>query len=136
MTCVFARLIRDEKAWQLLHWWLVRSSTKTADWLIQPINPNQPVPMPEITITAELPDGSFQPCYSPSPIARKYFKMGQQLTAEEFIRLSRIALSSASDLVEEKIAYSSSLDYCSLPDIERWAGALPPDTPVTISHVS
>ncbi|MES2658275.1 MAG: hypothetical protein V4689_06635 [Verrucomicrobiota bacterium] len=92
--------------------------------------------MPEITITAELPDGSFQPCYSPSPIARKYFKMGQQLTAEEFIRLSRIALSSASDLVEEKIGYSSSLDYCSLPDIERWAGALPPDTPVTIFHVS
>lgn len=92
--------------------------------------------MPEITITAELPDGSFQPCYSPSPIARNYFKMGQQVTAEEFIRLSRIALSAASDRIGEKIGFSSTPDYSSLPDIERWAGALPPDTPVTIFHVS
>lgn len=98
--------------------------------------PEPPVPMPEITITAELPDGSFQPCYSPSPIVRKYFKMGQQLTAEEFIRLSRIALSAASDRIEEKIEFSSRTEYSSLPDIERWAGALPPDTPVTIFHVS
>ena len=92
--------------------------------------------MPEITITAELPDGSFQPCYSPSARVRAYFRMGQQLTAEEFIRLSRIALSSASDRIGEKIEFSTSREYSSLPDIERWAGALPPDTPVTIFHVS
>jgi uncharacterized repeat protein (TIGR04042 family) len=92
--------------------------------------------MPEITFTAELPDGSFQPCYSPSTRVRRYFKMGQQLTAVEFIRLSRIALSSASDRIEERIRFSTTPEYSSLPDIERWAGALPPDTPVTISHVS
>ena len=95
-----------------------------------------PDSMPEITITAELPDGSFQPCYSSSTRVRTYFKMGQQLTAQEFIRLSRIALSAASDRIEEKIEFSSRPDYSSLPEIERWAGALPPDTPVTIFHVS
>lgn len=92
--------------------------------------------MPEITFTAELPDGSFQPCYSPSSVVKKYFWLGQQLPAEEFIRLSRIALNEASARVQEKFGFSCTAAYSSLAEIERWAGALPPDTPVTISHVS
>jgi len=100
------------------------------------IHINPPVQMPETTFTAELPDGSFQPCYSPSTVVKKYFKMGQQLPADEFIRLSRIALTEASELVRERIGFSSTAVYSSLSEIERWAGALPPDTPVTISHVT
>ena len=92
--------------------------------------------MPEVTFTAELPDGSFQPCYSPSTVVKKYFKAGQQLPAEEFIRLSRIALNEASERVRERFGFSCTAASSSLADIERWAGALPPDTPVTISHVS
>ena len=92
--------------------------------------------MPEVTFTAELPDGSFQPCYSPSTVVKKYFKTGQQLPAEEFIRLSRIALNEASERVRERFGFSCTAAHSSLADIERWAGALPPDTPVTISHVS
>ncbi len=92
--------------------------------------------MPEITFTAELPDGSFQPCYSPSTVVRNYFKAGQQLPAEEFIRLSRVALKEASDRVVERYGFSCTAAYSSLDEIERWAGALPPDTPVLISHVS
>lgn len=92
--------------------------------------------MPEITFTAELPDGSFQPCYSPSAVVRKYFKAGLELPADEFVRLSRIALTEASELVRERFGFTGVSAYTSLPEIERWAGALPPDTPVTISHVS
>lgn len=91
--------------------------------------------MPETTFTAELPDGSFQPCFSPSPIVKKYFTIGQEVAASEFIRLSRIALTEASALVSDKLGISGAPPYSSLKDIEQWAGALPPDTPLTICHV-
>lgn len=92
--------------------------------------------MPEVTFTAELPDGSFQPCYSPCPLVRKYFRAGQQIPAEEFIRLSRIALNEARRWVQENDGNPGGRAiYTSLPEIERWAGALPPETPLTITHV-
>ena len=91
--------------------------------------------MPEIIFTAELPDGSFQPCYSPSTIVRQYFKAGQELPAYEFLRLSRLALKELPEQVSHKNG-GGIAGYSSLPEIERWAGALPPDTPVLIFHVS
>lgn len=91
--------------------------------------------MSETTFTAELPDGSFQPCYSPSPVVKKYFTIGQEVPAGEFIRLSRIALTEACALVSDNLGISGAPPYSSLKDIERWAGALPPDTPLTICHV-
>ena len=91
--------------------------------------------MPEITFTAELPDGSFQPCYSPSPVVRKYFRAGLEMPAGEFLRLSRVALTEASEQIRERFGFTGVSAYTSLPEIERWASALPPDTPVTISHI-
>lgn len=91
--------------------------------------------MEETIFTAELPDGSFQPCISPSPVVRKYFVPGQEMCASEFIRLSRIALAEASLLVSHQLGISGGPRHTSLKDIERWAGALPPDTPLTIFHV-
>ena len=91
--------------------------------------------MPETTFTAELPDGSFQPCYSPSSVVRKYFKPGQVVPAAEFVSLSRIALAEASERVREKHGFSGTAASASLSHIERWAGALPPDTPLTILHI-
>ncbi len=92
--------------------------------------------MPETTFTAELPDGSFQPCYSPSSVVKNYFRPGQVVTAAEFIELSRSALTEASERVRQKFGFSCTAASASLHDIERWAGALPPDTPLTILHVS
>ena len=91
--------------------------------------------MDETIFTAELPDGSFQPCISPSPVVRKYFSIGQEVPACEFIRLSRIALAEAEVLVSHQLGISGGPRYSSLNDIERWAGALPPDAPLTICHV-
>ncbi|RYD41546.1 MAG: MSMEG_0570 family nitrogen starvation response protein [Verrucomicrobiaceae bacterium] len=91
--------------------------------------------MPETTFTAELPDGSFQPCYSPSSVVRNYFTPGQEIPAEEFIRLSRAALTEASERVRQKFGFSCTAASASLADIERWAGALPPDTPLVITHI-
>lgn len=91
--------------------------------------------MPETTFIAELPDGSFQPCYSPSSVVKKYFTPGQELPACEFVRLSRLALTEASELVRETLDLSGRAAKSSLSHIERWAGALPPTTVLTIVHV-
>jgi len=91
--------------------------------------------MPETTFTAVLPDGSFQPCYSPSSVVKNYFTAGQQLPASEFIRLSRVALNEASERVRRKFGFSCTAASASLAEIERWAGQLPPDTPLTIAHI-
>lgn len=91
--------------------------------------------MPEVTFTVELPDGSFHPCYSPSTVVKQYFTLGQTLPAAEFLDLSRTALTEASERVRAKFGFACSAASASLADIERWAGALPPETPLTISHI-
>ncbi len=91
--------------------------------------------MPETTFTAELPDGTCQPCYSPSSVVKQYFNPGQVVSAGEFIELSRTALTEASERVRQKFGFSCTAASASLHDIERWAGILPPDTPLTILHV-
>jgi uncharacterized repeat protein (TIGR04042 family) len=98
-------------------------------------NHNPHAPMTETTFIAELPDGSFQPCYSPSSVVKNYFRAGQELPACEFVRLSRIALTEASGPVLQKSGSSSTVAHSSLSDIERWAGALPPTTVLTILHI-
>ena len=91
--------------------------------------------MPETTFIAALPDGSFQPCYSPSSVVKNYFTPGQELPACEFMRISRIALTEASERVRQKFGSSCSTALASLSAIERWAGSLPPTTLLTIAHI-
>jgi len=94
------------------------------------------VTMFETTFTVELPDGSFQPCFSPSPVVRNYFTPGQEIPAREFLRCSRAALAEASEHVLRVSGHATNEASTSLRDIERWAGALPPETPITILHIS
>ncbi len=91
--------------------------------------------MPETPFTVTLPDGSFHACYSPSSVVKQYFTQGQTLPAEEFLELSRTALTEASERVRAKFGFACTAAFASLADIERWAGALPPDTPLTIAHI-
>ncbi|TAG11036.1 MAG: MSMEG_0570 family nitrogen starvation response protein [Verrucomicrobia bacterium] len=91
--------------------------------------------MPETTFTAALPDGSIQPCYSPSSVVKNYFHVGQELPAAEFIQLARTALTEASERVRQKFGFSCTAASASLADIESWAGALPSHTTITILHI-
>jgi uncharacterized repeat protein (TIGR04042 family) len=91
--------------------------------------------MPETPFTVTLPDGSFHSCYSPSSVVKRYFSLGQVLPAAEFLKLSRSALTEASERVRAKFGYSCTAAAASLAEIEAWAGALSPDTPITISHI-
>lgn len=57
------------------------------------------------------------------------------MPASEFLDLSRTALTEASNRVREKFGFACTAASASLQDIERWAGELPPETPITISHI-
>lgn len=92
--------------------------------------------MTETTLTAELPDGTFQPCHSPSAVLKDYFTVGQVVSASEFVRLSRAAFNEATGRDRPNLEFSAAAASTSLSEIERWAGVLPPDTPLTILHIS
>lgn len=91
--------------------------------------------MPETPFTVQLPDGSFQYCYSPSSVVKKHFATGDVLTATEFLESSRLALTEASERVRAKFGFSCTAASASLADIERWAGSLPAGAPIQIHHI-
>lgn len=91
--------------------------------------------MPEVTFTVQLPDGSFRYCYSPSTVVKRFFTKGDIIAASEFIESSRTALTEASGRVHAKFGFACTAASASLSDIEQWAGALPPETPLVISHI-
>jgi len=91
--------------------------------------------MPEVTFTVRLPDGSFQYCYSPSTVVKSYFEKGEVIFVSEFLPKARNALTEASERVAAKFGFHCTAAAASLADIERWAGSLPPETPLTILHI-
>jgi uncharacterized repeat protein (TIGR04042 family) len=91
--------------------------------------------MPETYFIVQLPDGTLHSCYSPSSIVKNYFKPGASLTASEFLRSSRLALTEASERVRAKFGFSCSAAADSLSEIEAWAGALPPEAPLIIQKI-
>ena len=97
--------------------------------------PDRSIIMPETPFTVSLPDGSFRACYSPSSVVKEYFEKDQVITVAEFLPLARKALNEASERVREKFGFACTGASASLEDIESWAGALPPDTELKISHI-
>ncbi|WP_411828056.1 MSMEG_0570 family nitrogen starvation response protein [Luteolibacter sp. AS25] len=91
--------------------------------------------MPEVTFTVSLPDGTNHYCYSPSTVVKNYFTKGDTLAAATFAEVARKALTEASNRVVEKFGFSCTAASASLADIERWTAAIPPDTPLTITHI-
>jgi uncharacterized repeat protein (TIGR04042 family) len=91
--------------------------------------------MPETPFTVLLPDGSVRHCYSPSSIVRQHFTAGETITAADFIRSARAALTEASERVRRKFGFACTAAAASLSQIEEWAGALPPETPLVIQRI-
>lgn len=91
--------------------------------------------MPETPFTVLLPDGSLRHCYSPSSVVKRHFKTGDTITAADFIDSSRVALTEASERVRGKFGFACTAAAASLSQIEAWAGALPPETPLVIQHI-
>ncbi|MBC2605029.1 MSMEG_0570 family nitrogen starvation response protein [Pelagicoccus albus] len=85
--------------------------------------------------TVELPDESIRSCYSPTSIARQYFKSGEVITVEEFVSKSRSALNEASSQVEEVFGYVCSGAAASIANIECWCSALEPRAKLKIVQI-
>jgi uncharacterized repeat protein (TIGR04042 family) len=64
--------------------------------------------MPEMIFHIRWPDGSVEPCYSPSLVIKDYFAVGETYAVPEFLARSRAALTIASDRVREKYGFACS----------------------------
>lgn len=78
--------------------------------------------MPEMSFDIRWPDGSIEQCYSPSLVIRDHLAVGQTYDLAEFMRRSRIALTIASDRVQEKYGFACSRAMGQLAKLEAAAG--------------
>jgi uncharacterized repeat protein (TIGR04042 family) len=80
------------------------------------------------------PDGTSESCYSPSRVIEDYLAPGKSYALPDFLALSRIALTAASDRVKAKYGKPCSRALVQLARIEAavadFAGA--PDASVTV----
>jgi uncharacterized repeat protein (TIGR04042 family) len=78
--------------------------------------------MPEMLFAIRWPDGSIEQCYSPSLVIREHLAVGETYDVAEFMRRSRIALTIASDRVQEKYGFACSRALGQLGRLEAAAG--------------
>jgi uncharacterized repeat protein (TIGR04042 family) len=58
--------------------------------------------MPEMHFQIRWPDGTQETCYSPSTVVKDYLVAGKSYALQDFLAISRAALSAASDRVHAK----------------------------------
>lgn len=61
--------------------------------------------MPEMIFRVEWPDGGRSDCYSPSLVVREHLREGESYPLAEFARISRAALTIASDRVAARYGF-------------------------------
>ena len=74
--------------------------------------------MPEMRFTITWPDGVAETCYSPSTVIKEYFVPGASYPLQEFLDLSRTALTQASERVRARYGMPCSLALGQLARIE------------------
>lgn len=79
--------------------------------------------MPETFFKVRWPSGETSDCYSPSTVVREFFQAGQDLTVDDFVKVSREALSQASERVRIRYGYSCSSAMDQLREIRLMAGS-------------
>lgn len=77
--------------------------------------------MPEMRFNVRWPDGSRDACYSPSLVIKDHLAVGQDYPLDEFVALSRTALTIASDRVRERYGFSCGRAQAQLARIEETA---------------
>ncbi|MEH2478577.1 putative repeat protein (TIGR04042 family) [Nitrobacteraceae bacterium AZCC 2146] len=64
--------------------------------------------MPEMLFHVRWPDGTAEQCYSPSLVIKDHLAVGETYSVSEFLQRCRIALTIASDRVQEKYGFACS----------------------------
>jgi uncharacterized repeat protein (TIGR04042 family) len=90
--------------------------------------------MPEMIFHIAWPDGSTEPCYSPSLVIKEYLAIGETYAVAEFLERSRTALTIASDRVKERYGFACSRAMGQLAKLESAAKRFEatPDGGVTV----
>ena len=65
--------------------------------------------MPELRFQIRWPDGTLESCYSPSRVVKDHLCAGKSYALQDFLSISRTALSAASERVREKYGTPCSL---------------------------
>ncbi|MBP2293726.1 MSMEG_0570 family nitrogen starvation response protein [Azospirillum rugosum] len=92
--------------------------------------------MPEMIFRVRWPDDSLTDCYSPSLVIRDHLREGAVYPLEEFTRISREALTIASDRVAERYGFPCSRAARQIGEIEAKAArfaALPAPTVTVVA---
>ena len=77
--------------------------------------------MPEMRFHIRWPDGSREACYSPSLVIKDHLAVGQDYSIDEFVELSRLALSIASERVRARYGFPCGRAQAQLARIEEAA---------------
>ncbi len=82
--------------------------------------------MPEMIFRVQWPDGEVYDCYSPSLVVQEHLSVGAAYPVAEFARISRAALTVASDRVAARYGFPCSRAARQIADIDaraaRFAG--------------
>jgi uncharacterized repeat protein (TIGR04042 family) len=78
--------------------------------------------MPEMLFKIRWPDGAIEQCYSPSLVVQDHLAIGETYAMQEFLRRIRVALTIASDRVQEKYGFACSRAMGQLARLEAAAG--------------
>ena len=77
--------------------------------------------MPSVYFNVRWPDGSVEPCYSPSTIITKYFEVGRTYPLADFLHAAREGLHAASERVRVRYGSGCSHAMAQLAAIESKA---------------
>ena len=82
--------------------------------------------MPETTFTLRFPDERVLRCYSPSLVVHEHLPPGTQHPVSEVVSRSRLALTIASERVQERYGFPCSMAAAALQAVEQAAARYAP----------
>lgn len=84
--------------------------------------------MPEMYFTVQWPDGAQERCYSPSLVIGEHLAVGSAYELQDFVARCDLALSEASQRVEQKYGYFCTSAIDQLGQIKDRAKTFDPST--------
>jgi uncharacterized repeat protein (TIGR04042 family) len=91
--------------------------------------------MPEVHFRILWPDGTREVCYSPSRVVKDYLREGGTYALQEFLALSRAALSAASERVRETYGAPCSRALGEIGRLQAKGRAFAADANVTVESL-
>ncbi|SMF89769.1 MSMEG_0570 family protein [Azospirillum oryzae] len=92
--------------------------------------------MPEMIFRVRWPDGTVTDCYSPSLVIRELLEEGAVYGLADFVRISRGALTIASDRVAAKFGFPCSRASRQIAAIDAAAARFTDDPDATVTVVA